>query len=161
MLSSPTDAGYLFYGLILLALFLRIRPLWKFFAVLAGIVVFGFVAHAIVGAISSSATAGHPGSSGWIGSAVKNWVIVPQNAISYGNILFVLVIVLVLVLIRVQGTVRLLLVIPTVYLAACCWESRLIVNPAITTQIMLGVILIVTMAARPNGLLGTRRVEVV
>ena len=31
MLSSPTDAGYLFYGLILLALFLRIRPLWKFF----------------------------------------------------------------------------------------------------------------------------------
>ena len=27
MLSSPTDAGYLFYGLILLALFLRIRPL--------------------------------------------------------------------------------------------------------------------------------------
>jgi ABC-type branched-subunit amino acid transport system permease subunit len=48
-----------------------------------------------------------------------------------------------------------------VYLAACCWESRLIVNPAITTQIMLGVILIVTMAARPNGLLGTRRVEVV
>ena len=44
---------------------------------------------------------------------------------------------------------------PTVYLAACCWESRLIVNPAITTQIMLGVILIVTMAARPNGLLGS------
>ena len=161
MLSSPTDAGYLFYGLILLALFLRIRPLWKFFAVLAAIVVFGFVAHAIVGAISSSATAGHPGSFGWIGSAVKNWVIVPSDPVSYGNILFILVIVLVLVLIRVQGTARLLLVVPTVYLAACCWESRLIVNPAITTQIMLGVILIVTMAARPNGLLGTRRVEVV
>jgi ABC-type branched-subunit amino acid transport system permease subunit len=161
MLSSPVDAGYLFYGLILLALFLRIRPLWKFFAVLAGIVVFGLVAHAIVGAISSSATAGHPGSSGWIGSAVRHWVIVPQDAISYGNILFVLVICLVLVLIRLEGTARLLLVIPTVYLAACCWESRLIVNPAITTQIMLGVILIVTMAARPNGLLGTRRVEVV
>ena len=128
---------------------------------LAGIVVFGFVAHAIVGAISSSATAGHPGSSGWIGSAVKDWVIVPSDPIGYGNILFILVICLVLVLIRVQGTVRLLLVIPTVYLAACCWESRLIVNPAITTQIMLGVILIVTMAARPNGLLGTRRVETV
>ena len=86
-------------------------------------------------------------------------MIVPRDAISFGNILFVLVICLVLVLIRVEGTVRLLLVIPTVYLAACCWESRLIVNPAITTQIMLGVILIVTMAARPNGLLGhaTRR----
>ena len=46
-------------------------------------------------------------------------------------------------------------------MAACCWESRLIVNPAITTQIMLGAILIVTMAARPYGLLGKHRVETV
>jgi ABC-type branched-subunit amino acid transport system permease subunit len=159
MLGSPTDAGYLFYGLILLTLFLKIRPWWKLAAVLAGIVVLGFVAHAIVGAISSSATAGHPGSTGWIGSAVKDWVIVPSDPIGYGNILFILVICLVLALVRLQGTARLVLVVPTVYLAACCWESRLIVNPAITTQIMLGVILIVTMAARPNGLLGTRRVE--
>ncbi|HUA46773.1 MAG TPA: branched-chain amino acid ABC transporter permease [Solirubrobacteraceae bacterium] len=161
MLSSPLDAGYLFYGLILLTLFLKIRPWWKLAAVLAGIVVLGFVAHAIAGAISSSATAGHPGTAGWIGSAVKKWVIVPSNATGYGNVLFVLVICLVLALVRLQGTARLVLVVPTVYLAACCWESRLIVNPAITTQIMLGVILIVTMAARPNGLLGTRRVETV
>ena len=159
MLGSPTDAGYLFYGLILLTLFLKIRPWWKLAAVLAGIIVFGFLAHAIVGAISSSATAGHPGSTGWIGSAVKDWVVVPSDPIGYGNVLFILVICLVLALVRLQGTARLLLVVPTVYLAACCWESRLIVNPAITTQIMLGVILIVTMAARPNGLLGTRRVE--
>ena len=101
------------------------------------------------------------GASGWIGSAVKDWVIVPSDPIGYGNILFILVICLVLALVRLQGTARLVLVVPTVYLAACCWESRLIVNPAITTQIMLGVILIVTMAARPNGLLGTRRVETV
>jgi ABC-type branched-subunit amino acid transport system permease subunit len=161
MLSSPVDAGYLFYGLILLTLFLRIRP-WRYLAaVLAGIVAFGFAAHAIVGAISSSATAGHPGSSGWIGSAVSHWVIVPADPVGYGNILFILVILLVLVLMRVEGTLRLMLVVPTVYLAACVWESRLIVNPSITTQIMLGVILIVTMAARPNGLLGSRRVEVV
>ena len=38
---------------------------------------------------------------------------------------------------------------------------RLIVNPAITTQIMIGAVLIVTMAARPAGLLGTKRVEIV
>ena len=64
-------------------------------------------------------------------------------------------------LVRLEGTKRLLLAVPTIYVAACCWESRLIVNPAITTQIMLGAILIVTMAARPQGLLGERRVEVV
>ncbi len=161
MLSSPLDAGYLFYGLILLTLFLKIRPWRKLAAVLAGIVAFGYAANAIVGAISSSATAGSPGSHGWIGSAVNGWVIVPSNAVGYGNVLFILVIGLVLVLMRVHGNLRLALVVPTVYLAACCWESRLIVNPAITTQIMLGVILIVTMAARPNGLLGTPRVEAV
>jgi ABC-type branched-subunit amino acid transport system permease subunit len=161
MLSSPVDAGYLFYGLILLTLFLRIRPWRNLAAVLAGIVAFGFAAHAIVGAISSSATAGHAGSSGWIGSLVNGWVIVPADPVGYGNILFILVICLVLVLMRVQGNLRLALIVPTVYLACCVWESRLIVNPAITTQIMLGVILIVTMAARPNGLLGQRRVEVV
>jgi ABC-type branched-subunit amino acid transport system permease subunit len=159
MLSSPLDAGYLFYGLILLTLCLRIRPWRNLIAVLAGIVAFGYAAHAIVGAISSSATAGSPGSAGWIGHAVNGWVIVPSDPVGYGNILFILVICLVIGLIRLDGWRRLALVVPTVYLAACCWESRLVVNPSITTQIMLGVILIVTMAARPNGLLGTRRVE--
>ena len=161
LLSSPLDAGYLFYGLILLTLFLKIRPWRNLVAVLAGIVVFGFLANLIVGAISSSATAGAAGSAGWIGSVVNDWVIVPANAASYGNVLFMVVIILVLALIRLQGTARLVLVVPTVYLAACCWESRLVVNPAITTQILLGVILIVTMAARPNGLLGTPRVETI
>jgi ABC-type branched-subunit amino acid transport system permease subunit len=43
----------------------------------------------------------------------------------------------------------------------CCWEARLTLDPGITAQIMIGAILIVTMAARPQGLLGSRRVEVV
>jgi ABC-type branched-subunit amino acid transport system permease subunit len=56
---------------------------------------------------------------------------------------------------------RLIAIVPAVYLGACCWESRLSVDPAITAQIMIGAILIVTMAARPQGLIGTRRVEIV
>ena len=88
MLSSPTDAGYLFYGLILLTLLVRVRP-WRYLGVLvAGMVAFGFAAHALVGAISSSAVAGSPGSTGWIGSAVRHYVIVPRPPASYGNILF-------------------------------------------------------------------------
>jgi branched-chain amino acid transport system permease protein len=161
MLSSPTDAAYLFYGLILLVLVLRVRP-WKLLGgVLAAIVAFGFAAHGIASLLSSSFTGGRPGSGGWIGSAVSHYVIVPSDPVGYGNILFILVICAVLALVRLHGLRRLVAVIPTVYVAACCWESRLIVNPAITTQIMIGVILIVMMAGRPQGLLGTRRVEVV
>jgi ABC-type branched-subunit amino acid transport system permease subunit len=48
-----------------------------------------------------------------------------------------------------------------IYLAACVWEARLVAEPSITRQILIGAILIVMMNARPQGLLGTRRVEVV
>ena len=161
MLSSPNDAGYLFYGLILIALVVRIRPWRKLGAVLAGVLAIGFAAHGIVSAISSSAVAGSPGSGGWIGSALRDYVIVPANPATYGNILYVVLICALVAIVRLHGNRRLLAVIPTVYIAACCWESRLIVNPSITTQIMIGAILIVTMAARPQGLLGTARVETV
>ncbi len=162
MLSSPTDAAYLFYGLTLLALVVKIRPWRNLVAVLAGIVVFGLAAHAIVGAIWPSATAGSAGSGGWIGSLVDGWVIVPaKNAATFGNILYVLLICALVGLVHLHGTRRLVAIVPTVYFGACCWESRLVVNPSITAQIMIGMILIVTMAARPAGLLGKKTVEII
>jgi len=51
--------------------------------------------------------------------------------------------------------------VPTLYLASCVWEARLVTVPAITRLILLGAILIVVMNARPAGLLGARRVEIV
>ncbi|HLH64551.1 MAG TPA: branched-chain amino acid ABC transporter permease [Solirubrobacteraceae bacterium] len=161
LVSSPNDAGWLFYGLILLTLAIKLRPWLRLAAVLAATVAFGLVARLIVGAISAAATAGHAGSGGLIGSLVSGWVIVPANAATYGNVLFVVMIVLVFALVRVPERARLWLVVPTIYLAACCWESRLVVNPAITAQILIGAILIAMMSARPQGLLGTMRVEVV
>ena len=160
MLSSPTDAAYLFYGLILLVIVVRVRPWQKLAAVLAGIVVFGYATHAIVGAIAPSATAGSPSSPGWIGSALNGYVIVPAHPANFGNALYIAMIVGVIAIVRLKGIRQLIAVVVTVYIAACCWESRLIVNPSITTQILLGAVLIVTMTARPNGLLGKRRVEV-
>ncbi len=53
------------------------------------------------------------------------------------------------------------LIVPTVYLAVCVWEARLVGQPAITRQLLIGAILIVMMNARPQGLLGSRRVEIV
>ena len=47
------------------------------------------------------------------------------------------------------------------YLAVCVWEARLVGQPAITRQLLIGAILIVMMNARPQGLLGSRRVEIV
>ena len=159
-LRSPTEAGYLFYGVILLTLIVKLRPWRKLVAVLAATALFGFVVHAIVEAISKSAVAGQP-SSGWISSALHNWVVVPSNPTTVGNIGFVVLLCLVIALIQVKGRTRTILLVPTLYLAACVWEGVLVAQPSITRQLLIGAILIVMMNARPQGLLGSKRVEVV
>src|ERR1700719_797567 len=80
LLRNPTYAGYLFYGLILLTLLARLRPWRRLGLVLAATVALGFAVHAIAAAISARAVAGSPASTGWIGSALHDWVIVPANA---------------------------------------------------------------------------------
>ena len=58
-----------------------------------------------------------------------------------------------------KGRWRTILLVPTLYVASFVWETRLANESAITTQLMIGAILIVMMNARPQGLLGQRRVE--
>ncbi len=160
-LRSGTEAGYIFYGLILLTLIVKLRPVWKLAAVAVATVVLGLVAHAVVHAISATATAGGPQSTGWIADVVRHWVIVPRNPVSFGNVGFVALICLVIALVQLRGRRRTLLIPVTLYLATCVWEARLVAEPSITRQILIGAILIVMMNARPQGLLGSRRVEVV
>jgi branched-chain amino acid transport system permease protein len=160
-LRSPTEAGYIFYGVILLTMIVKLRPWRVLGAVLAGIVAFGFAAHAIASAISHAAVASGPQSSGWTADALRHWVIVPANSTLFGNIGFVVLLCLLIALVQLRGVRRLIVLVPTVYLAACVWEARLVAQPSITRQILLGAILIVMMNARPQGLLGSRRVEVV
>jgi branched-chain amino acid transport system permease protein len=160
LLRSPAEAGYIFYGLIVATLLVKLRPWRKLAAVLAATIAFGFAAHAIAGAVSASAVAGGPQSTGWIASAVRDWVIVPASPQVPGNIGFVLLVCLLIALVQLKGRWRTLLLAPTIYLAACVWEARLVAEPSITRQILIGAILIVMMNARPQGLLGARRVEV-
>ena len=50
---------------------------------------------------------------------------------------------------------------PTLYLAAFVWENRLVFEPNVTRILLLGALLVVLMSWRPQGLLGTARVEIV
>jgi ABC-type branched-subunit amino acid transport system permease subunit len=161
LLRSPTDSGYLFYGVILLALVAKLRPWRRLGLVLAATAALGFAAHAIAAAISASWVAGGPHSTGWVGGALRNWVIVPANPQTPGNFGFVLLIVALIALVQVKGNWRTILLVPSIYLASLVWETRLSVEPSVTRQLMIGAILIVMMNARPQGLLGARRVEVV
>jgi branched-chain amino acid transport system permease protein len=160
-LRSPTEAGYIFYGAILLTLVYKLRPWRRLVAVLVATAAFGLAAHAIAAAVSAAAVAGGPQSTGVIASVLGGWVIVPSNPAGPGNIGFVLLVCLLVALVQLRGRARTVLLVPTLYLAACVWEARLAAEPSITRQILLGAILIVMMNARPQGLLGSRRVEVV
>ncbi len=161
LLRSAAYSGYVFYLLILLTLLAKLRPWRRLGIVLAATVGLGLAAHAITGAISPNAVAGGPQSGGWIATALRDWVIVPANPQAAGNWGFVLLVCLLIALVQVKGRWRTVLLVPTIYLAACVWEARLVVDYAVTRQIMIGAILIVMMNARPQGLLGTKRVEVV
>jgi ABC-type branched-subunit amino acid transport system permease subunit len=69
--------------------------------------------------------------------------------------------VLALVLTLVNSRVRLMLLVPTLYLAAFVWENVMLASPEPARYIILGLVLIVLMILRPNGLLGEKRVEIV
>jgi ABC-type branched-subunit amino acid transport system permease subunit len=90
---------------------------------------------------------------------LRNWVIVPADPRTPGNVAFVALICLLIALVQTKGSWRTILLVPTIYLGAFVWETRLAAEPAITRQLMIGAILIVMMTARPQGLLGRRRVE--
>jgi ABC-type branched-subunit amino acid transport system permease subunit len=58
----------------------------------------------------------------------------------------------------VQRTVAL---VPTIYLAAVVWENSFVEQPAVARWILFGSLLVFLMTVRPQGLLGTPRVEIV
>ncbi len=161
VLRTPDHATWVFYTLLAFGLVLRMRPWQRLAAVIGGTIAFGFVVHAIVSAISSSAVAGQAVVGGFLGSGLGSWVVLPSDPKQIGNMMFVVLILAVLGLTLLHGWQRDLALVPTLYLAAFVWENRLVVEPSITRLILIGVILIVLMNARPQGLLGTAKVEIV
>jgi ABC-type branched-subunit amino acid transport system permease subunit len=172
VLRSPDHARWVFYVLLIGGLVAKIRPWRALAAVLGSVVVFGLVLHEIVGAVSQRAIAGGISSGvfgfsthGFLATVLRHWLVFPKgtyevNNYTLGNIAFVLLIGLLLTLTAVKRLWRYALLVPTIWLAAFVWETRLIEESPTTRPLLLGVILIVLMATRPQGLLGTRRVEI-
>ena len=107
------------------------------------------------------------GTGGWMGWLIRHWLALPGDTYQTGmrapfNIALVGLIVLVLVLTLLDGWKRDVLMVPTIWLAGFVWETRLVLEASGPTRLLLlGVILIVVMIARPQGLLGKPRVEIV
>ena len=164
----------MYYGAILLVLVAVIRPWRRLAVIVGGVVVFGVVVHAIVAAATERGTDGllntgpetfeEGGAVGWL---IRHWLALPGGTYEVGsltwfNVALVGLIALVLCITLVHGWVRDALIVPTVWLAGFVWETRLVLETSGPTRLLLlGAILVGLMIARPQGLLGKPRVEIV
>jgi ABC-type branched-subunit amino acid transport system permease subunit len=126
----------------------------------AGAVVgFGLVVHTLVAWLWPAGVDGET-SGGTLAGVLDSWVFVPaENQDTVGNVAFVLLVAAVLWLTTLRGTERVIVLVPTIYLAAFVWENRLVEQPSVARQLLFGAILVAMMTTRPQGLLGTPRVE--
>ena len=155
----PDVKRWLFYGTVLLFVALM-KPRWKAAFVLGGTVVFGFVVHALVAAFADpSWTSGVPISGGeWI----AKWVIIPETSHgTFNNYLYIGLVLAIILCMSLRGWWRLATIPPTLYLVAVVWENVLLLNSGVTALILFGAMLVALMILRPQGLLGTFRVEIV
>jgi branched-chain amino acid transport system permease protein len=168
------NGRWVFYAAILVVLVAAIRPWRRLAAILAGVVAFGVVVHAIVAATTDRGTDGllntgpdeysEGGPLGWL---IRHWLALPAGTYEVGsrnwfNFALVGLIALVLCLTLVKGWVRDVLIVPTVWLAGFVWETRLAQETSGPTRLLLlGALLVGLMIARPQGLLGRPRVEIV
>src|SRR5581483_9997852 len=118
-------------------------------------------AHAVAAAAWPRGVHGEPAVGGVLGSGLRHWVLLPTDPRMIGNVAFVCLVLAVLWVTTLRGWAQKLALVPTLYLAAFVWENRLIDEPSVTRLILVGVILIVLMNARPQGLVGSARVEIV
>jgi branched-chain amino acid transport system permease protein len=161
VLRDPGDASSLFFLALLLVTPLLIRPFWHWAVVAAGTIVFGLVAHEVVERVWEDGVAGEPAGEAWIDGVADGWVILPAAPETWNRIMYLVLVAAVLGLTLLKGWRRLVLFPPVLYLAACIWESAMLPQPAVARYLLIGGMLVALMAARPQGLLGTARVEIV
>lgn len=161
VLRDPDVSGWAFYLAIIAALLLVVRPRWMVAGVLAATVVFGFVVHAIAGAMDDSWTTSAGPDADSVTRFLDAWVVIPAAPGDSRALAYIGLVALVLFCTTVKGVWRWLALVPTLYLAAFVWENILSLNPDVTRFVLLGALLVGVMVIRPSGLLGERRVEIV
>ncbi|HEY8727255.1 MAG TPA: hypothetical protein VIL96_10050 [Gaiellaceae bacterium] len=155
------NARILFYAIALLLMVLGVRPWWRLGAILAGVVGLGVATQALVAGVAPAWTGGPVADGGRLAGVIGEWVVIPTPGHGrFGSFAYVGLVVAILVLTRLRGWIRTAALAPVIYLAALVWENSFVEQPAVARWILFGSLLIVLMTIRPQGLLGTPRVEV-
>jgi ABC-type branched-subunit amino acid transport system permease subunit len=159
--NPQNNARVLFYAILLLLLALAVRPWWRFGVVAGAVVALGLAVQQVVGAVAPSWTGGPVVEGGGLAGLIEDWVLIPHGHGRFGGVAYVALVVGILVLTLLHGLRRTVALVPCVYLAAVVWENTFVEQPAVARWILFGSLLIALMTFRPQGLLGTPRVEIV
>jgi branched-chain amino acid transport system permease protein len=160
VLRTPDAARWVFYIVVVLGLLRYLRPYRRLAAVVAGTIALGVVVHIAATHLAPAATRGEPLGGGVLGRLADHWVVLLTNPTTIGNIAYAILLLAVAFLTQMRGAWRVIMLVPTLYLAAFVWENRLVENPSVARLIIVGALLVALMNARPQGLLGTARIEI-
>jgi hypothetical protein len=160
LLRDPSKSRLIFFVTLVVALGMASRRSRSLAIVAVSTLVLGFVFHVVAGSIHADWVAGE--HQGGLAGVVDYWVVAPAHLARWiPPVAYVGVIGAVLVCTLLRGLLRLVALVPTLYLAAFVWENVMLSKPEPARYIVLGLILIALMIVRPNGLLGERRVEII
>ena len=159
--NPQNNARVLFYLLIVLVIALLLRSWWRVAAVLAATVALGLVVQTVVEAVAPSWAGGPVVEGGRLGDLIDGWVLIPEGHQDFGNVAYVALVVAVLAVTQLRPSHRIFALPAVAYLAAVVWETSFVLQPAVARWILFGALLVVLMNVRPQGLLGTPRVEIV
>jgi branched-chain amino acid transport system permease protein len=161
LLRGPDTARALFYGGVVMLALLLMRPRWRGLALLAAVLAFGLLLKLGAGTLAPGLL-GQPELATGLAGLAQRWLIFPSNPALAGNIGFLVVVALLMAVSRVRRpNLRFALLVPTLYLLAFVWETRLAPQPSVTRLLFFGAILVLLMTYRPHGLFGKPRVEVI
>jgi ABC-type branched-subunit amino acid transport system permease subunit len=162
LLRSSANARPLFYGAILIAILVKLRP-WRLLAAeLGGLLAFGFAIHAIAGAAYPRLVHGESIGSGLFARALDRWMLFPGSPVKIADVAYILLVAAIVVYPQLSRLWRAFLLAPLLYLVMFVWENLLLVQIGGATRlILLGALLVALMIVRPQGLFGTATVEIV
>ncbi len=161
LLREPGDARWLFYVAVMLGLIGVYRFSLQLAVVIIGTAAFGVVAREIASRIDDTWINGVLNEGGRL-ERISDWVIIPEHVENWVKpVAYISLIAALLALTVIRGWARIILLVPTLYLAAFVWENVMLQRPEATRYIILGAMLIALMIIRPTGLLGEKRVEII
>lgn len=159
VLRQPNYSELLFFMVLVIAVLwtlkLKIAAL-----VIAATVAVGFGINVVLLAVGVRYLPADQWAQGFVGHLLGRWLFVPVNRMLWGNIAFVLLVVAVALYSRMSGRAKLWLLPVLLWLAVFVWMVRLSAEASLTRQLVIGSSLVVLMIARPQGLFGRQRVEV-